>query len=77
MLENCTCRIKALVKIRLVNLKYKDDLHSLLLLNLLSDSWETLAISLNNYVSKLTIDIVKENLLKGEASSFEAYVREK
>ena len=63
-----------------------DEILALLLLCLLLDSWEKLVVSLNNSVSKLTKDIIRDSLLneeakrikKGECSSFsKAYAGEK
>ena len=71
-----------------MGMKIGDEIQALLLLGSLPDSWETLVISLSNSVPKLTMDIVKDNLLnekarrkeKGESSSSSsssAYVNEK
>ncbi|CAL1402705.1 unnamed protein product [Linum trigynum] len=61
MYERQSTQNKASLIRRIVNLKYKDG-H-------LSDSWETLVVSLSNSApnGKLTMDIVKDSMLNEEA----------
>ena len=57
-----------------MGIEIDNEMHALLLLGLLLDSWETLVISLSNFVSKLTMDTNKDDLLNKEAMRKERMV---
>ena len=57
-----------------MGIEIDNEMQALLLLGLLPDSWETLVISLSNFVSKLTMDTNKDDLLNKEAMRKERMV---
>ena len=57
-----------------MGIEIDNEMQALLLLGLLLDSWETLVISLSNFVSKLTMDTNKDDLLNKEAMRKERMV---
>ena len=69
-----------------MKIKFEDEVQALLLLSSMPDSWNTLVVSVSNSApdGKLTLEMVKNNMLneearkreKGEASSSDAYVAE-